>query len=576
MDVSALRATAFAISQELAGDLGTHIDIQQARLNDLPSRWSGSPAADNAIQLAQRISGQVGAERDNLSGIAQTISTAADQLESVVRTKADAVRIDFSTNVVASKTSEQVDKLIAYARKEFDGCADLDEQRQKVREILPEIGDADDPADYAARWLDSVFVPTVEGRVAAFNALSEVTHTAVIGLYGQLAEALDSLGHAEYISPGGHPSATTDLDVAQSSSSALQTLFSAPSAPPESANTVTSAVTTNLPEAAMPQSPVVTPVAAAIGSRADTIAQVSPIAAASSPFENAAAPSPSTDSKSGKSGEKAKKTDSDDGNGDKNKDDKGSKGKDTKDQDGKSKDGKDKEKSSDIPAITDMGKVGEWRPGDIANVLTAASRITGTVPDLLEQIGSPLKAVGETVKDLGEAFKDVVGSDGITGLLKEGVDATEHIDKLIEHHAHSSDSPNSPPTEQAGQSSARPPTHDALTSAAHKDPSPAPHTETVTATGPHTDASQPHSAAAPGNPTPAPAATSAPTSASMAISGTPTQAAMPAGGLFGAPPTSSRADKDAEHRPKNYYSAADFKEDPPEPEAEEPEVKAEK
>ncbi|MGW0355798.1 hypothetical protein ACWDXV_16475 [Nocardia nova] len=574
MDVSALRATASAISQELAGDLGTHIDLQQGRLNDLPSHWSGSAAADNATQLAQRISGQVGAEHDNLSSIAQVISTAADQLEGVVRTKADAVRTDFSTDVVASKTSEQVDRLIAYARGNFDGCAYLDGQREKVREILPEIGDGDDPGDYAARWLDNVFLPAVEGRVAAFNALSEATHTAVTRLYGQLAEALESLGHPAYTSPGGYPSATTDLDATQAPTPVHQALFSTPSAPSKLANTVTSGAAANTSTAAMPQPPAVTPAAGTTSDRADTVAHASPIAAAS-PSMNASTASSPPGSKTDQDGGQAKKTDSDDGTSDKD-----AKGKNGKDKDSKSKDGKDKEKTADTPAITDMGKAGEWRPGDIANVLTAASRITGTVPDLLEQIGSPLKAVGETVKDFGEAFKDVVGSDGITGLVKEGVDAAEHVDKLIEHHTQPAASSNAHPAEagtsaQAAQPGPPPLSGDAPTSAAHDTPP----TGTVKATGQDTNAPQPHIPPALGNPAPAPVGAPTTTPASVGASGMSTPgaaAAMPAGGIFGTPTTSGRAEKDAEHRPKNYYLPADIKEETTEPEPEAPEVKAEK
>jgi hypothetical protein len=92
-----------------------------------------------------------------------------------------------------------------------------------------------------------------------------------------------------------------------------------------------------------------------------------------------------------------------------------------------------------------MGQPGVWRPGDIASVLQAASKITGTVPEFLTHVGDPLEAVGTTVKDFGEAVKDVgeavkdvagtfLGPGGIPGLVHEGVDAAQKIDAMVEHH----------------------------------------------------------------------------------------------------------------------------------------------
>jgi hypothetical protein len=76
---------------------------------------------------------------------------------------------------------------------------------------------------------------------------------------------------------------------------------------------------------------------------------------------------------------------------------------------------------------TDMGTAGVWRPGDIASVLTAAGQAAGGGASLITSVGA-------VVADFGTAFKDIVGSNGVTGLVQEGVDAAQKINVMAHYH----------------------------------------------------------------------------------------------------------------------------------------------
>ncbi|QIS17840.1 WXG100 family type VII secretion target [Nocardia terpenica] len=367
MNVEPLRAFATALSRELAGRLGDHVGIQQARFAELPSRWSDSPGADSAAQFVRQVGGRVTKDHDALTGIAQAVSAAADNLEEVVRTKADAIRTDFSTTTLTGKSGEQVDKIIAYARGDFGGTTDTDERTRSVREVLPEFSSGSDPKTYCAHWLDKVFVPAVEAKVTAFTGLTDATHTAVGGLYDQVCGALESM-----------------------SATPFPTLFHGAPA-----------------NQAKPDQPVV---------------QAIPIAEAGAPQPQSVARSRKTPSPNEKEKPAEKQT----------------------------------ARSGDPtnPTVGDYGTAGVWRPGDITNAIAAASKITGSVPDILTHLGDPLKAVGETVKDFGEAAKgfgefgkDLLGGDGITGLVKEGAVAAEKIDGIA--HPDGTSQPQSVDTHRA-------------------------------------------------------------------------------------------------------------------------------
>ncbi|MGW4326023.1 hypothetical protein ACWEKR_09050 [Nocardia sp. NPDC004573] len=62
-----------------------------------------------------------------------------------------------------------------------------------------------------------------------------------------------------------------------------------------------------------------------------------------------------------------------------------------------------------------MGKAGEWRPGDIANAISAASKITGSLPDLIRAIGTLDDDIDDVIKAGGEAIKS--GGEGIAKVI---------------------------------------------------------------------------------------------------------------------------------------------------------------
>ncbi|MEV6059064.1 hypothetical protein AB0L62_03580 [Nocardia asteroides] len=75
----------------------------------------------------------------------------------------------------------------------------------------------------------------------------------------------------------------------------------------------------------------------------------------------------------------------------------------------------DETETGDSGGTSDMGKAGEWRPGDIANVLDSVSKITGSIPDLITAIGTLDDDVDDIVKAGGEAIKS--GAEGIATVL---------------------------------------------------------------------------------------------------------------------------------------------------------------
>ncbi|MGV9674764.1 hypothetical protein ACWDSJ_05760 [Nocardia sp. NPDC003482] len=397
MDVEPLRAFAGVLSGILTESVGDHVGTQQSRFAELPARWTDSAAADNAAQYVRRVGNQIGQDHETLGVVAQAVSTAADTLEEIVRTKADAVRTDLTTKTVAGKSGEQVASIAAYARGNFGTATDDDARAELVRQVLPEFVSGD-PQAFCGQWMNAVFVPAVDNTVSAYVGLNDATHTAVGGLYEQLAGALESVGSEVYRSPDGTPSATTDLGT-----NAADALYSGQrlSGDPVAATPV--AATT------------AAPADAATGDKTGSGAQDQ--GSKTSSAGEGQTPAPNTPATPGTPTEPATPS---------------------------TPTGTASTLTTTVTG--DMGQQGVWRPGDITNAITAASQITGNVPDILTHLGDPLKAVGSTAesfgnaaKSFGEAFKDVVGSDGITGLVKEGVDAAERIDKIVEHHANPAD-----------------------------------------------------------------------------------------------------------------------------------------
>ncbi|MCM6776128.1 hypothetical protein NDR87_19465 [Nocardia sp. CDC159] len=397
MDVEPLRAFATLLGGDVSGIVDYHVGVQQARFSELPVRWSDSGTANLAGARARAVSAQVGNDREALRTIARIVSTAADKLEEIVRTKADAVRTDLATKTVAGKSATQVDSVIAYARGRFGAGTDEDARAELVRQVLPEFTSGDAKA-YCGRWLNTVFLPAIDHTVAAFVGLNDATHTAVGGLYDQLAGALESVNAVPYISPDGSPSATTEIG-AVTTRNAVDALFGGQrftdgSEPADTAPASVSPASAQVPNSADALLGSAglsdTEMANASGSNtggADTGSSILGGEVPAVPTETSPA-------------------------------------------------------NPSLTSISDMGQAGVWRPGDIVNVINAVSQITADVPDILEHLGDPIEAVGEAANDFGNAakgfgefFEDVIGPDGITGLVREGVEAIEKIDRIIDNHS---------------------------------------------------------------------------------------------------------------------------------------------
>ncbi|WP_067892380.1 hypothetical protein [Nocardia vaccinii] len=405
MDVEPLRTFATALGKELFGSVADQVKTQQARHSELPARWSGSPAADQAASFVQALSKQVGGEHDSLSGIQKAVSTAADTLEQIVHTKADAIRTDLTAQNIAGKSAEQIDQIIAYAHGGLGEVGDADAKVQLVRKVLSDIPSGSDATSYCAQWLDKVFKPAMEGKVAAFTTLTDATDTAVKNVYDQLSQALESVNSTPYISPGGQRSATTALADTNSASTpsgtfvAAQTLFqsntaTAPASVSASASDQAPAQSNSQQSNQASTAPAATDAGTGT-SAAATAASTGTASTASSPQNTASYIAADTTAGTGASNASAKASNS------------GA---------GQSAAASGGSPASPTPAAnTPTSDSGTWKPADIAGVLTAG---------------------GTVVQDLGSAFKDVVGQDGITGLVKEGVDAAQKIDAMVEHHIH--------------------------------------------------------------------------------------------------------------------------------------------
>ncbi|MFD8243630.1 hypothetical protein [Nocardia sp. NPDC059691] len=97
---------------------------------------------------------------------------------------------------------------------------------------------------------------------------------------------------------------------------------------------------------------------------------------------------------------------------------------------------------------SDKGKPGEWRPGDISDLIKAVGSITGTIPNLIESGGEFLKDAGELVKDGGEAIAEV--TDSVTKLVTT-------VDQVTHHTSAISDQPaTNDPADKTGAATASP------------------------------------------------------------------------------------------------------------------------
>ncbi|MEV6658415.1 hypothetical protein [Nocardia fluminea] len=136
MSVEALRTYATALSNELAESLNDLAAEQQSQLTALNSLWNESTGSSAASQAQSQLGVGLSAETDSLSLTANTVTAAADTLESMVSQKASAVEQSLSENV-AGLSLQQVSQLVDYAKNGFGGSSS-EEAAAKLRAILPE------------------------------------------------------------------------------------------------------------------------------------------------------------------------------------------------------------------------------------------------------------------------------------------------------------------------------------------------------------------------------------------------------------------------------------------------------
>ncbi|WP_459548317.1 DNA polymerase III subunit gamma/tau domain-containing protein [Nocardia sp. X0981] len=389
-DLEALRGIATALGEELEGRLGDQAAAQNARFADLPNHWNGSPAADNARQFLALAGTGIGTTVDALRAVHTAATTALTRIEDAVRHKADTVKNGFDAATAAGKSAQQIDWLIDVAQ----GTVGTGEAvRNRLRTELPEHhADGADPAATCRGWLDRVFAGEIEAAVTRFTTLCSDTHTTVSGAYEQLLTALEAVEPSAFVSPGGTPSADTDLTSAPGGPSYV-IAAGAPQATtePESDNpapggnpTQTTPGDTESPDAPSSLALTSTPAATETG---ETVDPGTDPATAAPTGTNTPGSTTETSTTSAPAGTQPPGSTTE-----------------TSTTPGASE-ADDSSGTTPEPAASTPGA---WTPTDITNMVTAVSQITGTIPDLITAVGSLAGQMDEVITATGDAVATVI------------------------------------------------------------------------------------------------------------------------------------------------------------------------
>ncbi|WP_433204972.1 hypothetical protein ACQP1G_17095 [Nocardia sp. CA-107356] len=349
--------------------------VQSARFTELADHWSESSGANAVQHFMGTVQNHTHNTTDTVRGIQKALASAAEQLENVVRHKADIARIDFVADAVAGKTPAEIDRIIDYAHDTVGGSEDS--KAKAVRTLLPDYPEgATNPEAYCGQWLNQVFVPAVNDQVTAFTKLCDATHTAVTGLYDKLAKAFNGLDPAGYTSPGGHLSANTDLvsNIGRSRyherpvSTSLASTIPASTIPDKqltSPAATTPPATTDPTQAGNPSAPNTAPAitGTSIAAKTNTTTDKAPAPADKAPAPADKAPAPA-------------------------------------------------DKAPAPADKSDKGTPGVWRPGDISAMVDSASKITGSIPDNIKAVASLIDSADKIVKDGGTAVSSVIKTGG--------------------------------------------------------------------------------------------------------------------------------------------------------------------
>lgn len=420
MDLGPLRAFATALGAELDRHLDHEARILAGRAGSLPMYWDGSAAAANAHRFLADAATRAATGLDTLRSINTTVSAGVIRLEDAVRAKADTARRDYGPDTAAGRTPQQIDWIIDCARHEADSTAEGSVVAE-LRATLPDnalAGDADAPI-VCAKWLDTVLVPEIDRRVDAFADLCDSTNTTITGIYDEIVAELDRLPVPTFTSPGGQPSADTDL----SFTSGQPGYPAAPAGPAAVTPTSTPAQNPTVGAQTPPAAPDITSPVRTPGLALET-APTTPVGAAGL--------TPTATSVSGTTARSACAM-----------------SRSSPPHDPGPSPTSTTTTARESPATQESaGALGQWTPGDIANMFTAVGTVTGSIPELVN-------ATATLVGNLDEILTAAGNAAGVV------IDAVDNRSAAPAEPQATDPASTAPPSERTGDPGTAPRTPDA-------------------------------------------------------------------------------------------------------------------
>lgn len=353
-DLETLGGIILALDEELQGRLGDETLTQTTCFSEVSIHWTGSPAAANAQQFLADTATKISTSADTLRAVHTAATTAISQIDTAVRTKADTTKNDFAPDSAASKSPQQIDWLIDLARGRGDTSQSVHERLQT--ELADHYVDGTDPKVMCRNWLDQVFIAEIDAKVAQFTSLCSDTHTTVTAAYEQLLTALDSVQPSAFISPGGMPAADTDLAYTTDQPSYL-VVSPQSTTPPEDETLPVGQDPGQMPE----EEPVATD---------DDPTSPSSLALTTPAVTNVSA--------------------------------------DTLTEDESGADTSIEDENGEDTSIAPASDLSAWTPADIANVVTAVSQITGTIPDMVTAVSDLASSIDGIITATGDATAAII------------------------------------------------------------------------------------------------------------------------------------------------------------------------
>ncbi|MFI1462820.1 hypothetical protein [Nocardia carnea] len=385
MDLESLRNLATVLGEELDGRLGDQAATQPTRFGEVSAYWNGSPAADDARQFFTATGATITSNIDLLRTVHSAATTAVNQIDSAVRTKADTIKNEFVPDTAAGKSPQQIDWFIDLAQGRGDTSQSV---QDRLRSELPGYVEGSDPVAGCRTWLDKDFVPEIDAMVARFTTVCSQAHTAVTGAYEQLVTAVEGIDPSTFLSPGGTPAADSEL----TSTPGQPVFLAAVGAPLASTHPggETEQQDPGQPVAGVPQAPASqgTPPGLALTSTPAgvEISESADLGTESNSGVPAGAGTPS------------------------NSDDSSAMGNAPGPNPGSTAGGESSpppgNSSSLLPAET--GTPGEWTPADIVGMVNAVGTITGNIPNMITAVSTLAGNLDEIINAAGDATAKII------------------------------------------------------------------------------------------------------------------------------------------------------------------------